>query len=151
MLAVTDEALSTAAFCDHPYKRVAVSAWPVRALSERGKLDEASRTLMRSLAEAGHIQHPISKMDALELLWHAAWLPPIDGGEQALSELVKACEAAESWKSGRCLRNIVGVIGRDNPAYATRIIASMAGSGYKRQAVRWFASECSFGVRSFYW
>lgn len=107
VLAVTDEALSTAAFCDHPYKRVAVSAWPVRALSERGKLHEASRTLMRSLAEAGHIQHPVSKMDAQELLWHAAWLPPIDGGEQALSELVKACETAESWKSGRCLRNII--------------------------------------------
>ena len=148
---ISNEAVSAAALCEDAYKRVAVTAWPIRALSECGRLNQADGILMRSLKEALEIQQPVSRMDALELLWHAAWAPPLVGRAEALNELLRACAAASSWKVGRCMRDIALVIGGDDPARAAQIIASMPEGSYKRQAARGPVLQTSRGVRPFFW
>lgn len=149
--AISSEAVSAAALCEGVYKRVAVRAWPIRALSECGNIKQADGLLMRSLKDVYEIQQPVSRMDALELLWHAAWAPPLAGRAEALNELLRACAAASSWKVGRCMRDIVLVISGEDPARAAQIIASMPEGSYKRQAARGPVVQTSRGVRPFFW
>ena len=153
ILAIAGEAIAAAALCDDAYKRVAVTAWPIRALSERGQLEEANRMLMRSLGNAREIEQPVNRVDALELLWHAAWIPPVAGRVRALDELIEACKAApHSWRAGRCMRNVARAIGLEDPARAARIVASMPDGAYKRQAAKWPPiAERSGQVRPFFW
>jgi len=151
VIPICDEAVGAAALCEDAYKRVAVTAWPIRALSECGELKHADVILMRSLKEAEDIQQPVSKLDALQLLWHAAWAPPLTGRTKALNHLLHACAAANSWKAGRCMRDLVLTLRFEDPVRAAQILASMPDSTYKRQAGRTPMQLISRGVRPFFW
>jgi hypothetical protein len=46
--------------------------------------------------------------------------PPLASRAEALNELLKAYAAANSWKAGRCMRDIAFVIGGEDPARAAQ-------------------------------
>lgn len=151
VISICDEGVRAAALCEDAYKRAAVTAWPIRALSECGELKHADGILMRSLKKTEEIQQPVSKLDALQVLWHAASAPPLVGRTKALNYLLDACAAANSWKAGRCMRDLVLILRCEDPVRAAQIFASMPESSYKRQAARAATQMRSRDVRPFFW
>ncbi len=148
---VADEAYAAAKGGRNAYKISAAAAWPIRALVERGKISEAQRMLAQSLEEAGRIEQPVSKVDALELLLHATWFGSGDTRLAALEALIAACQSANSWKAGRCLRDTALLLASEDKAYAQRIVQSMPQGIYKRQAQRQFDAGEIGRVRTFFW
>jgi hypothetical protein len=131
---VANKALDAAMLGKNGFKRVAVAAWPVRALAERAKVAHAQRVIAPLLEEAARIEHPVSKMDALAHLWQAAWPLPGAIKQPVLDALLNACQAANSWKAGRTMRDVSLIVASEDKAQAQHIINAMRESVYKRQA-----------------
>src|SRR5262249_26851219 len=70
---IAREALLAAQEERDPYKQVAAAAWPVRALIERGRTQGLPKVLRELIVTGGTIDHPVSRLDALFLLWEAAF------------------------------------------------------------------------------
>ncbi len=80
MEALAREALDAASEDEDPFGVVGASAWPVRALIERQREQVVEPFMRRLLALSDKIEHPVSRLDGLFLLWQAVY--PL-GGEDA--------------------------------------------------------------------
>ncbi|HEY2748548.1 MAG TPA: hypothetical protein VGL86_28190, partial [Polyangia bacterium] len=139
VVAIADEALAAAAIVDDDYWSVAIAAWPLRALVERGHERDCVRALAPVLARATRIAHPVSRMDALALVLHAVL--DVDAARAAtVPELVRACQAATSWKSPRCLADTAVLLAPIDEPAAAHVLAALADGRHKRQALRAFAA-----------
>lgn len=147
---IANEALKAAALGKDEYRRVAVAAWPVRALVERGKVGHLGRILPPLLEEAGRIEHPVSRISALCTLWQAVWPSESPVKQDVLDTLLAGCQLANSWKAGRIMRFVALVIATEDREWAQRIIDSMRESVYKRKAQRELDTEDFTTVRLFF-
>src|SRR4051794_33850963 len=68
---IAEEALMAARKSEDAYQRLAVLAWPLRALIEREQRGKAERLLRDALPQITHVTHPVSRADALFLLVQA--------------------------------------------------------------------------------
>src|SRR4051794_30121912 len=62
---MTKAALSAAAAANDTYQQVAATAWPIRALIERGVHRPAEQAVMAALNIAPTIPNPVSRVDAV--------------------------------------------------------------------------------------
>ena len=109
------EATKAADSQDNWYKRVTVSAWPIRAYLERGRPSPAMRLLERYTGEARNIENMGGCSEALLMLFQAA--RPFDRNlwEPVFSALVQASEPALAWRQLRNLRNAMAMVAADYP------------------------------------
>ncbi|HTE20273.1 MAG TPA: hypothetical protein VK689_18055, partial [Armatimonadota bacterium] len=112
---IAEEALRAVADAKDAYRRVGSSAWAIRALVERGKHERAAKAALGLSEFAGNIDHPVSRLNALLVLWQAAF--PLGGAvrRQILRRLIAACEAASSWQAGRALRDAALMVATYDP------------------------------------
>jgi hypothetical protein len=150
VIRVANKALKAASLGADTYKRVAVAAWPVRALAERGKFEHAQRGVVSLLVEANQIEPPVSKISALELLWQAVWTFPVAVNQLVLDTLLSACQVTNSWKAGRIVRDVALVVAAQDRTQAQRIIHSMRESIYKRRAQKQLDAGKMETIRSFF-
>jgi len=109
---ILQEAVEVAARASDPYQTVGASAWPVRALLERGA--PAAAIARRTLPLAREIENLGSRSEALMLLFQAAlpyekavWGPVLD-------ELILASEPVLNWRQRRNFQSVVQLLlGRD--------------------------------------
>ena len=128
-----------------------MAAWPLRALIERGFEQEVSRWLPKLMQTSKNIANPVSKLNALYLLWQAVYPASSPAKKQVLEALISSCHSADSWKAGVTMREVVLVIARESVSEANDLIASMPEGVYKRQAQRRVAEGQQGYVRSFFW
>lgn len=150
VIPVANKALKAASLGADAYKRVAVAAWPVRALAERGKFEHANKVLPPVLVDANEVEPPVSKISALELLWEAVWPFSVDAKQLVLDTLLSACQVTNSWRAGRIMNHVALVVATEDKAHAQRIIDSMRESAYKRQAQKRLDANRTERVRSFF-
>lgn len=132
------------------YRVAASGAWWLRAMIELGYRDEALRKLPGLSDVAATIAHPVSRLDALFLLFQAVF--DVDRGRKlVLGRLIEAARAAHSWKAGDRLRTAVLMLAVDHPTEAEQVIQAMPEGKYKRQAVRRVASKEHHLPRRFFW
>jgi hypothetical protein len=148
---VAEEAVRAAMEGKDAYQRVAVCAWPLRALAERKRIAKANRLVGRILPIAEDIDHPVSRLDALLLLWQAAAGLPSGTRERLLQALISACSAANSWKAGRAMHDIALILAGEDPGRANRLVGSMRESAYKRRAQRRLDAGEKWEARRFFW
>ena len=108
------------------YKRVTVSAWPVRAYLERGCATPAKALLERQARESANIENMGSRSEALFMLFQAAkpfaeaiWRP-------VFWALVEATEPALAWRQRRNLRLAAMMIASDGPALVQKALARLS-------------------------
>lgn len=142
------EAIAAALTATDSYKRVAATAWPLRALIERNQGRKAIQFLPDILARSAQIENPVSRSDALFLLWEA--FSPVAGqaGKSVLGALVKSCTG--HWKADYLLRQVVMIVASENMKEACRLTALMPESKYKRQAVKRLAEGQKEQARQFF-
>ena len=86
---------------EDPYVVVGSAAWWLRAWIERGAPEVACAELPALLGASRKIANPVSRLDALYLVFQAVF--DLDPARRAVLEaLLAACAAADSWKAGRC-------------------------------------------------
>lgn len=141
-----EEAISAAFTATDSYKKVAATAWPLRALIERKQEQKAIQSLPKILELSAQIENPISRTDALFLLWEAFF--PVQGHGFILAPLVKSCTG--HWKADYILRQIVMILASGNIEEAQKLAASMPESKYKRQAEKRLAEGQNEQARQFY-
>lgn len=107
---------------DNWYKRVTVSAWPIRAYLERGDTASAKRLLARYTSEARNIENMGGRSEALLMLFQAA--KPYDRSlwEPVLQALIEATEPALAWRQLRNTRIAVAMVAADSSSLVQQAI-----------------------------
>ena len=131
-----DEAFAAANAASEAYDRVAVSAWPLRAMIERGQTSRLPELLVKLRSMADVIDHPVSRMDAMGSLLDGVFPAGDPYRRDMFDAYVRACRAANSWKAGRGLAGFALRIAAHEPALARAVLESMRDSRYKRRAMR---------------
>ena len=125
-----EEAITAGLTATDSYQRVAVTAWPLRALIERGQEQKSLQLLPNILALSAQIEIPVSRSDALLQLWEAFF--PVEGHEMVLGALVQSCTG--HWKADYIVRQVVMILASTDIAAARELASSMPEGKYKRQA-----------------
>lgn len=148
---IAREALKTALAEQDVYRRVAACAWPLGALAERGKTQEATRLISELLSRAEEIRHPVNRLDALLLLWRGAIPLPFVVRQPLLTALLAAGTSANSWKAGRALRDVALSLAQSNAGKAQQVIDAMPDGYYKRQTQRRLVTGRFQEIGTFFW
>ncbi|MCB9849188.1 MAG: hypothetical protein H6817_00615 [Phycisphaerales bacterium] len=136
--------------CGDPYERSAVAAWPLRAMIERDRTDGLGRLMNNAVETIDAIEPPISRADALFLIWQA--IHPIKKyREQLLPMQVAACHAAKSWKGYYILSEVILIVAADDPDAARALAAKMADGKEKRATLRKLDDGTTLSPRPFFW
>lgn len=143
---LAEEAIAVAFTATDSYKRVAVIAWPLRALIERGQSQKATHFVPEILSLAACIENPVSRSDALLLLWQAFF--PTQGHKAIFDDLIKSC--ARHWKADYILRQIALIVASEDVGAAQLLVASVPPGKYKRQAEKRLAEGQKESPRSFF-
>lgn len=145
-----DEALLAGFEGPNAYKRAAVSAWPLRAIIERGQTARLAELVPKLTAMAQAIEHPVSRMDALGSLLDGVF-PAGDPHRKTVFEAyASACDGANSWKAGRGLAGVALRFAPIDPELARAIIQSMRDGPYKRRAMRELPTARDVRLRSYF-
>lgn len=143
-----EEAIA-AAFADTEiYIRVAASAWPLRALIERDQSQKALHLLSPILQLSPQIEPPISRGDAIFLLWEALFTIGGATRQSMTNTLVASCVGHK--KGWWILREATLTLAFEDLEAAHRLAALIPDEKYRRQAETRLAEGQKFGVRSFF-
>lgn len=135
---------------EDPYKIVGSSAWATRAMIERKKYKGINAYISKLLQVSLTISNPVSRGDALFLLYQAIF--PLKGIDQlVLDYLLSACEEMNSWKKPLILRDVALIIANRDLSQAYFIVGKMTEGRVKRQAKRYLLSKKFLDPRVFYW
>jgi hypothetical protein len=145
------EGIRVAQGADDPYQRVGAIAWPLRALIERRMEKQAITVVKVALNSVSQIENPVSRADALFLLFQAAH--PLGGQatKQLAAALVSGCSATEGWKGQHILRDTALMLASTDIAVANKLVASMREGRERRQAERLIAEGQFMQPRGFFW
>ena len=146
VIKTAEEAILAAFTATDFYQKVAATAWPLRALIERKQEQKAIQWLPEILELSEHIENPISRTDALFMLWEGVF--PVPAHESILEPLVISCTG--HWKADYILRQIVIILASHDIDAAQKLAASMPESKYKRQAERRLGEGQKEEARQFY-
>jgi hypothetical protein len=132
--AIAFEALASGDELDNPFASVALAAWPLRALAERGLDGECERALPRVLERAQRLDNPVNRLDALERVFHGVF-PGERARRRVLGALIVACREAASWKAPRCLARTAATL-VCAPAECALALAALPPGRHRRRAER---------------
>jgi hypothetical protein len=151
VVAIAEEALAACASAADPYERVGASAWPLRALIERGHAARAAAMLGEVLLRAEAIENPVSRVDALFLVWQAVYPLGSEVRRTVLAPLLRTAVATNAWKPQRVLQVIVYILAEEEPSLADEVAAAMPPGQYQRAAARRLAGGERQELRPFFW
>jgi hypothetical protein len=118
---------------------------------ECGHFEDARRELPRLLECSSGISNPVSRLDALFVLFQSVF--HVEALRRlVLKALVDACQAADSWKAGDRLREaaVMLAFAKDKTS-ADEVIQSMPDGKHKRQAMQRIADSLRCEPRQFFW
>lgn len=146
VVTIAKESLEAAFSATDSYQKVAVAAWPLRALIERDHATLARQLLPDVLQKAAQIEKFINRSDALFSVWEAFF--PVLGHDQILRALSQRC-------TGRCkadyhFREAILIVASQNIELAHQLASSMPDGKYKRQAQRRLEQGQHFSARSYF-
>jgi hypothetical protein len=149
--AIAEEALRTSQECADLYQAVAVTAWPLRALIERGDLAAARRELQSVMGRLPDVCPASSRSVAALTLLQACF----DLGPEVRRELVGVLAATaaadEHWRIQRNLVDALGMLHATEPALASELAAATPHAKTRRRALEAFDAPRRASPRPFFW
>lgn len=146
-----DEAVRAADSQDDVFKRVAVSAWPIRAYLERGNPCPARKLLTKYTRASSAIDNMGSRSEALFMIFQASKPFAFDLWQPVFWALVDAAEPALSWRQRRNLRDAVAMVGSESPELAQQTLQKLSDEK-NLSAIRSFLNKPRFAEpRQFFW
>ncbi len=148
---IAHEAISTALQQEDAYKAVAASAWPVRALLERNQTELLPLLLNELVKRARSINHPVRRLEALFLMWQAAFPFIHSETDEVFQEFIRACGSAHSWKAGARLEEAIHILASRDPSGAAEFAQGMRDGKYKRRSLKRLSESAHQQPRTFFW
>jgi hypothetical protein len=148
---IVRESLDSAFEQGDPYRVVAVSAWPVRALVERNETALLPPLLSDLVKRSRDIDNPVSQLGALSSLWCGAFSFLHPETDIILEEFVRACESANSWRAGASMEQIILIVASSDPAHAAELAQRMPDGKYKRRTLKRLSEKAYLTPRPFFW
>lgn len=148
---VARESIRAAQACSDCYQQVAVMAWPIRALIERGAIEPALATATEALSGLGRVEPLSSRSEAAFLLFQATFDLPGGTREQLASTLVGIASRDTHWRTHR---NAVDAIIMLRPAaldLAERLTASLPQEKLRAKIARRVSEHDTMTPRRFFW
>lgn len=133
------------------YRRVAVSAWPIRAYLERGIPGPAKTLLTRYTEAANNIENMGGRSEALLMLFQAAKPFDRDLWEPVFHALVKATEPALAWRQMRNIRNAIAMVAPDDPTLLQEAIKCLTNEKTVAAIQRDIGNRKAAEPRPFFW
>ena len=150
-LPIAREAIDTALQQADAFRAVAASAWPVRAVVERNQTAPLALWLRELVARSRRIENPVSRFEALFVLWQAAFPFNDPETDRIFDEFLRACESANSWKVGPRMADSVHILASRDPGRAAEIAASMRDGKNKQRALQRLSESACGHPRPFFW
>lgn len=147
---LADEALRAARRSTDRYRTVAVSAWPIRALLERGRHRAAEHALAELLPLVPQVEPPSSRAEALLILWDAVFPGGAALREPALEAIIRWCDPNAHWRAARLYVWIVGTLALEDPAMAEAVAAKLPDGPAKRKTVAVLRDGVAYRPRAFF-
>lgn len=136
-LRICDEALASAAKAGDRYVQVWSTSWPLRALIERGLLEDASRVLEGALQQESAVQPPSSRSQALHSLFQAAFTLGPRLRLRILTALIDALSASEGfWRARRNVVDAVLMCKSAGDAFVDRVVPSIPDEAVRKRIER---------------
>ena len=144
------EALRTAHECDDAAGTAIVSAWPLRALIERGRLVVAKRALVSVLGIIPKVKLVGSRAEAVDTLWHAIFPGGVQFRRLLLGTLA-SCAPDAHWRAKRLYVDVVSTLAAEDAAAAELVLAQMPQGPAKRKAAKVLGEGKVTSPRPFFW
>jgi hypothetical protein len=144
------ESLRGAQEAGEMYRIVAVSAWPIRALIERGCTVPARRALSATLDLVPQVQPLASRAEALSLLWQAAFPAGQEFRAATWQAITRHCDPNAHWRAARLYGSVVYTLASENVAEARAIVEQMPAGTAKRKAARLLERGTAYPPREFF-
>jgi hypothetical protein len=148
---IIDESLHAGSTADDPFKIVASSAWPLRALIERGHLDKYLSIIPELLNRAKEIELLASRSEALFLVFQAVFPAGRGTWFDVLQGLMNATTPMINWRQKRNLRDTILIIRMEDEELANALTNSLEDSKLKKQIERRIANSELRLPRPFFW
>jgi len=150
VLPVANESFAAAEACDDDYKRAAVSAWPIRALLERGHVEPAQRALGHARSHALAATPAGSRAEALLSLLQGAWGLGAPARRQLVEDLLALRGQAGHWRASRALVRGLEMLTTTDPEAAREIAARVDDGRCRRKALDAIQAEGACGPRDYF-
>jgi hypothetical protein len=147
---LAEESLHSARQAKEPYRTTAVSAWPIRALIERGRVGAAKRTLIEGLELVPRVQPVSSRAEALMLIWEAVFPAGRELRRLALEAISQHCEPDAHWRAMRLYSCVVWTWASESVEEAGVVVAQMPEGAAKRKAAKLLESGTAYPPRDFF-
>lgn len=147
---VAREAFAAAEACDDSYKRAAASAWPIRALVERGRASVALAALDQARGHALAAAPAGSQAEALFGLLQAAWSLGTATRLQLVEDLVALHERDTFWRVGRAVVGALEMVSESDPAQARDLAARVREDRCREKAQAAIARGRPSGPRDYF-
>lgn len=131
-----DAAFSAADETREPNRVVSVSAWPLAALLDRGRIDRLSTELDRLLQVISAEPHPVQRQDALIELVRVVPEMPDELLSKVLDAFRESCREGSEWKTDYNLRRMAELVNLRNHTVAVELALMSHSLRTKRRAVR---------------
>lgn len=136
--------------CRDDYQRAAVRAWQVRALSERGLESQARLVVTGALSVAALATPNSSRVEALFLLFQAAFFLGPETTQQIVTALLDCREPRPHWRVTRNFVQAIVMLSRSCPASFERFRSEISDEK-QRQRIDREAGQTSCQPRPFFW
>lgn len=145
------DALRTSLTTDDPYQQAGASAWPLRALVERGHENYVEEAIPAVLAITNRVESLASRSEALFLLLQAVlpakrgcWLPVFDA-------LRAASQPMLHWRQGRNIRDACVMIASGDLTLAESACEEIADERVRQRTRKDLDGGARGKPRAFFW
>jgi hypothetical protein len=151
-LSTAMEALGAAAEADDMYKALAVTAWPIRAMLERGHHETARCELNRLLELTPRIEPESSRSEALFYLYQATF-PMGDDVRECIARALVALANKEDahWRTKRNVIEALAMLATTSPALEASLATELTNDKACAKLARRLDGPWKITPRDFFW
>lgn len=122
---IADEAMTVANQSDDIYRQIAVTAWPLRALLERGEDSRVGPMVHQIVGRAAAIRPPASHAEALFILLSSVFPGGRKLWQPVWEELLQTSLPTTSWRQGRAVRESFLMVASEDLQLARELSARL--------------------------
>ena len=134
-----------------PYRAVAPSAWPLRAIVERDRLEILPSIIPELLVRAEKIELLASRSEAVFLLFQAVFPAGCKHWFPVLESLRKASTPLISWRQKRNLADAIMIVRGEDEQLAFEMYNAVEDHKLKKKLTKMWANSEQHLPRKFFW
>ncbi len=150
-IALIDKSFATARSGRDAYQRLGATAWPLRALIERGQPDQAAAIFDTLIGAAQAIEYPGSRAEACFLVFQAVAIGPAPLADRSFRWLLNQLQPATHWRQQRALRDTAIIAMTLGLAQMTDLPMLIADERISNRATTQFIAGVRQEPRRFFW